>query len=493
MKKIPLIIFVFVLFSCISIAAPSISYYNVQADEAVNSTNANWTINASGTNMDFNTSFFSAVGKELILAYDFNVENATDLSGNGNHGTVTGATWNATGGFDGSGTYEFNGINQYLNSTLNIILSNHSYSICFWFDALSHQTDYSVLMEIEQNGGVANNNGTGIRTYSNKLYYRLDTSNSSSYSIPLTSPEFNDTWWHHCLIYNQSSSYISTYHNGAYYTGGLVPGYWTMTTPRFFIGSTYSNFNGTIDDVRIYDYALSPEQISDLYNNTVILRNAVTSVNETWTACTASSDGSDYDVECKDFFIRGTCPGVFACSSYYCTVNNTDMCVGATDTSGCEQTYTGNYSEFELICTYCEESLNKDSIDCDSYKMLKEVKMIPIAIIVIGLLFWLIYTANNLNIKDKEGNIVPLNALIKTVMYWFSFFIFFVSVQVALGKAIDDGISTITSTMNVLYQFTLYVGVLLLVLVLIGTIGNVGIGLVNWLKDNYNPRKSRAK
>ena len=37
-----------------------------------------------------------------------------DYSGEGNNGTVYGAVWNLTGGYDGRGAYEFDGISSHI-------------------------------------------------------------------------------------------------------------------------------------------------------------------------------------------------------------------------------------------------------------------------------------------------------------------------------------------------------------------------------------------
>ncbi|MBU0457202.1 MAG: hypothetical protein KKD75_03595, partial [Nanoarchaeota archaeon] len=63
-----------------------------------------------------------------------NVSNSTkDYSGYGNNGTVTGAVWNATGGYDGKGAYQFNSSGDYITvPNINLNASNNDFSVFLW-------------------------------------------------------------------------------------------------------------------------------------------------------------------------------------------------------------------------------------------------------------------------------------------------------------------------------------------------------------------------
>ena len=54
--------------------------------------------------------------RDLVLDMPFQAGSQTrDFSGEQNDGTVTGATWNSTGGYNGYGAYEFDGIDDKIN------------------------------------------------------------------------------------------------------------------------------------------------------------------------------------------------------------------------------------------------------------------------------------------------------------------------------------------------------------------------------------------
>ena len=94
-------------------------------DNPYNSTDANLTIynqsTADGDGDPVKNIINWKVNDASITALNMPFEggsNSTwtkDYSGNGNNGTVTNATFNSTGGYDGLGAYEFDGSNDYIN------------------------------------------------------------------------------------------------------------------------------------------------------------------------------------------------------------------------------------------------------------------------------------------------------------------------------------------------------------------------------------------
>ncbi|MFA6088952.1 MAG: immunoglobulin-like domain-containing protein [Candidatus Woesearchaeota archaeon] len=95
-----------------------------------------------------------------------------------------------------------------------------------------------------------------------------------------------DTNWHHVVVgFNQSTGFL-------YLDGVLVDNKTISGKPGNGLGNLYIGkapmdskiFNGSIDEVRIYDYALSHEQIVALYDNNLnqkIVSNEI-SIGETW-------------------------------------------------------------------------------------------------------------------------------------------------------------------------------------------------------------------
>ena len=79
------------------------------------------------------------------------------------------------------------------------------------------------------------------------------------------STNINDDQWHHVAgVYNGSSLYL--YVDGGLDASGSASGSLSFSAPNVYIGgSPTQSFNGLIDDVRIYDRALSEDEVKTLY------------------------------------------------------------------------------------------------------------------------------------------------------------------------------------------------------------------------------------
>jgi hypothetical protein len=83
--------------------------------------------------------------------------------------------------------------------------------------------------------------------------------------------EVNDGQWHNYIaVFDRSGNYYGYIDGKLEKTTDISSELLTSvnTTIPFYIGSYGSNyrFNGKIDDVRIYNYALTAEQIKEVYN-----------------------------------------------------------------------------------------------------------------------------------------------------------------------------------------------------------------------------------
>jgi len=119
-----------------------------------------------------------------------------DYSDSSNNGTVTGPTFNVTGGYDGFGAYEFDGVNDYID------LSDHVSefqdltrgTIISWFK--TEATNLGVIFAASDSGDPSSE----IRFYINevsdgKIHYSIREAGATQ--IALTSGGiFNDGAWH---------------------------------------------------------------------------------------------------------------------------------------------------------------------------------------------------------------------------------------------------------------------------------------------------------
>ena len=211
---------------------------------------------------------------------------AHDSSGNNNHGTInigvngaqnslgtcaigTSAAW--TNGANGkiNSSLSFDGVDDYINVANNTIfnLSNNDYSISLWFKAATSMTDNPGMILQRYTGG-SPGAGYWIALSNNKLYFE-NRADGDSLSIT-TDNSYNDNLWHHVIITVDTSTKIGKmYIDGHYiksdsYTGNILNHNTNLT-----IGgrSTAYRYNGQLDDIRIYNYALTPEQVKTVYNN----------------------------------------------------------------------------------------------------------------------------------------------------------------------------------------------------------------------------------
>jgi hypothetical protein len=136
------------------------------------------------------------------------------------------------------------------------------------------------------------------------------------------------------------------------------------------------------------------------------------------------------------------------------------------------RTYTGAYS--------CEKRLN--------------MEVIAISIIMIGIMFFLIYLATTLSSRDPAGNVVPLNAMIKILLYGGSSLIAFFTIQLALGISIAYTMSqAIESNLNTIYQAGIVIAILILIIIFYGTMVNVLHGAAIKLGNMFRKRSNHKK
>lgn len=188
----------------------------------------------------------------LVGWWPFN-GNANDESGNGNNGTVNGASLTADRFGVADKAYSFDGLNDYievlnspqLNSVNNFTLSiwvffndwNQSSSV--WFATIEKQGQYSLQL---------------IRLTSN-------TANLSGITVPVSS----NSWNSYTLSFE--NNIVKVYANGTL-QGSNNNSFTSTTSPLVFgidPGGQLEFLNGSLDDIGIWNRALTECEIKDLY------------------------------------------------------------------------------------------------------------------------------------------------------------------------------------------------------------------------------------
>jgi hypothetical protein len=192
---------------------------------------------------------------------------AVDATGDGYNGTVSGATWNPNGIVNGC--LSFNGVNNYVQITNPV---GNDFSIAFW--AKTTQTAgtgqwYNGAGLVDGDAtGVANDFGTAL--VGGKFAFGVGNPDTT---IVSTSP-INDGNWHEFVATRvQATGVISLYVDGNLQATGTgnVNALNASSILKFGqIASGGGSFNGSLDEIKIFNRALGNNEVTALYNNGVV-------------------------------------------------------------------------------------------------------------------------------------------------------------------------------------------------------------------------------
>jgi len=215
-----------------------------------------------------------------LLAYWPFSGNTNDQTTNANHLTNNGATLVADRNGTANAAYSFNGAGNYLEKTVPSFVFSPSgtFSISFWLNRPS------------TTGGVAMMSGSG--TANNFIWLFSGNSNNNVFGtnkqqsawIWANSPYSLNQWEHYVCMY--INGVMRVYRNGVLevsatytHTGALA------TALPFYIGKDIgtSYFNGSIDDVAIWNRSLTNCEIQKMYTSQ--LPNIVSNAGADFTVC----------------------------------------------------------------------------------------------------------------------------------------------------------------------------------------------------------------
>ena len=187
---------------------------------------------------------------------------AKDFSGNGNDGNlVNGPTW-----VDGKygKALSFDGVDDYVEVPDSLSLNPKSITIEFWVYQISRNPNTWTFL-VNKDGwksyhliseDVWATNRVGFTVRVNGADYRLWTSKA-----------IGSYWSYLAFTYDASTGEQRTYVNGELDTEVLQPvgDIDTLAGPLRITGSKAERFHGLIDEVRIYNRALTEEEIKSVY------------------------------------------------------------------------------------------------------------------------------------------------------------------------------------------------------------------------------------
>ncbi|KKR82378.1 MAG: hypothetical protein UU73_C0007G0018 [Candidatus Daviesbacteria bacterium GW2011_GWA1_41_61] len=212
---------------------------------------------------------------------------ANDSSGNSNTGTITATStlgtcttsstfWGGSGGTGaGKRNYAptFNGTGDYISVSNNSSLNPTNFTISTWIKPTTVSTDYIVSKQ-----DYASNQTYGYSFYinsSSKLQLRLGNQLNQWRDAADTGASIGTGSWIYVSV-SWDGTNASFYQNGILTStiapnnsGAMVNSSNTLNIGRWWTtfdgGINY--FNGQIDDVKIFNYALTATQVKDIYNS----------------------------------------------------------------------------------------------------------------------------------------------------------------------------------------------------------------------------------
>ena len=208
----------------------------------------------------------------LVGYWPFN-GNADDESGNGNNGTVYGAQLTTDRCGNENSAYYFDGISNYISIKNSTTLCPQDFTLSVWFRFTTDNQNSRFILSKSSDDFAGNS--YCLRYESNQLQVQCDYSSSFGYYT-----NFNNGIWNHAAFTLDAISSISTlYLNGKLVANGIVSGNTVYSADPLLFGAEsdfmvlYKFFAGSIDDILIYNRALSEEEILSLYNTNCNLGN----------------------------------------------------------------------------------------------------------------------------------------------------------------------------------------------------------------------------
>jgi hypothetical protein len=208
----------------------------------------------------------------LVAYYPFN-GNANDESVNNNNGTVYGATLTSDRFGNADRAYSFDGIDDHIEVRHRSSLQPpNQLSVCAWVYIKAFYTGSYGISVILKKGGPWAGIGRYEIFYADR-YFQFDIQYANGTDIRLSTPDTLiqlNTWYFLVLTYNGQSQ--RGYINGKLRVSQNVSLQLGNNADNMSIGwnSGNSSFpypvNGIIDDIRIYDRALSESEIQMLYH-----------------------------------------------------------------------------------------------------------------------------------------------------------------------------------------------------------------------------------
>jgi hypothetical protein len=208
----------------------------------------------------------------LVAYYPFN-GNANDESGNGHNATLVGPTLTADRFGIPNSAYHLDGVNDYIRVPSQLTTNNpFTWSVWFRPDFTSTNGEMSILNQGGDPGAGEISPAIWVNQVTMPGTIVFYTWDGTGHLLPSqTRAQWNTNVWYHVAVTSDEAGNRYLYVNGVCEnTATNLQFGWNC--PNVYIGACpaypayYAGyFHGDIDEVRIYDRALSPAEIKQLY------------------------------------------------------------------------------------------------------------------------------------------------------------------------------------------------------------------------------------
>lgn len=208
----------------------------------------------------------------LVAYYPFN-GNANDVSSNSNNGTNNGATLTTDRFGNANSAFSFNGINNYISTNTSSIPFPNGITFCAWIKPTTYKNASIVDKMLNIGNGFRintreNSISPGInpkKIWSQSSYYGYTGANNNSVST--TDQQLNN--WQFVVGTFGNDGVLRLYYNGIL-ENQITTSYSQLNNSPILIGrgstsSTYENFQGLIDDIGVWNRALTSQEVQNLF------------------------------------------------------------------------------------------------------------------------------------------------------------------------------------------------------------------------------------
>ncbi|KJU84815.1 LamG domain protein jellyroll fold domain protein, partial [Candidatus Magnetobacterium bavaricum] len=253
----------------------------------------------------------AALTDGLVAYYPFN-GNANDESGsgNGNNGVVHGATLTTDRFGNANKAYSFNNSYIEIADSNSLDIGTNSYTTVAWIKT----NDVSTQGRIFSKGASGCEIGYMMRLDATTHSITIENSNTKGgcYIVLTSSTLIDDNKWHFVVAVVERSSGAKIYIDGKIdaSTNKDTSGLSVANGLNAKIGMSYINpmepFNGSIDDVRIYNRALSDAEVQQLYTEGDSTTNTLTIYRTGSGTVTSNPSGINCGLVCSASFGANT-------------------------------------------------------------------------------------------------------------------------------------------------------------------------------------------